>query len=76
VTSAFRKGFAEGFTFSGESAYVLIISILLGLVYVVGVGSAYCMAKLGRKQCLPLTRKSQSNWIIREKLPANHYRQF
>lgn len=77
----FGKYFKEGMLFFGERTSVLVNTLLLGIVYILGVGPMSILAKLTRKKFLDLTLDATraSYWEKIEKQPDTlnrYYRQF
>jgi len=77
----FKNGFKLGFRNFNSLISVIINSILLSLVYILGVGSTWLFAKLTHKDFLDLEikKKVASYWVNLnlKKVPRkNYYRQF
>lgn len=77
----FGKYFKEGVMFFGERTSALVNALLLGTVYIVGVGPMSLLARLSRKKFLDLTIDTAraSYWEEAEKqpdTPNRYYRQF
>lgn len=77
----FGKYFKEGMLYFGERTSALVNTLLLAIVYTVGVGPMSLLAKLSRKKFLDLTfdTNCQSYWQKVEKRPETlnrYYRQF
>ena len=78
---SFFSGVREGFTFFGECITTLVNSILLAIVYLIGVGLTSLVSRLFRKSFidLGLKPKSESYWIDasqKKRALDDNYRQF
>lgn len=77
----FLKGFKEGMRNFGYNITLIINSVLLSLVYIIGVGFTSIFAKLFRKQFLEtkISRKRETYWSdldLKKKSIEEYYRQF
>ena len=75
----FFKSFKKGMNQFGNNITIIVNSILLTLVYIIGVGTTSLFAKLFRKRFLELRKKSDSYWgdsNLRKKPIREYYRQF
>ena len=74
---SFRKGFAAGTRAFGERVSMIVNTLLLLVVYVVGVGLPAILGKLTGKRFLS-TEKQESYWVAipREDDKEGRYRQF
>ncbi len=73
--SSFKKGM-QGF---GQTITIVVNSILLSVVYLVGVGITSIIAKIFRKKFLELQLKNQESYWVTIKKTKNkedYYRQF
>ena len=77
----FFRGFKKGFNMFGETIATLVNSVLLFIVYVVGIGLTSLAAKLVKKRFLELKieKDKESYWsdlnLKKEKI-EKYYRQF
>ena len=77
--TTFWKGLKQGMQGFGQTITMVVNSILLSIVYLVGVGITSIIAKLFRKKFLELQlKKQESYWVtIKQKEnKENYYRQF
>ncbi len=75
----FFKGLKEGMHLFGQNIAILVNSILLFIVYVVGVGVTSLIAKLMGKRFLEMGKKEGSYWKdlnLKKKSIEEYYRQF
>ncbi len=77
----FVKGFKKGFTQFGHNLSNLVNSILLSIVYFIGVGITSIIAKITKKHFLEMKiKKSQktywSNLDLKKQKMDEYYRQF
>ena len=75
---SFFKGVKKGTKDFGENISTLVNSLLLLIVYVIGVGLTAIVAKVMRKQFLD-TKKKDSYWNelnLKKKEMKEYYRQF
>ncbi len=77
----FKKGFKIGFKKFGHNISVIINSILLSMVYLVGVGFTSIIAKLFKKNFLEtkILRDKETYWSdlnLKKKSMKDYYRQF
>lgn len=77
----FFKGFKKGTTNFGHNITLVINSILLSLVYIIGVGLTSIAAKLFGKHFLDIkwSKKKKSYWSdlnLKKKPIEEYYRQF
>ncbi len=77
----FFKGFKKGMTDFSSNIIVIINSILLAIVYIVGVGLTSIIAKIFRKKFLDtkLSKEKESYWSdlnLKKKKIEDYYRQF
>ena len=75
------SGFKEGQRAFTESITVIINSVLLAIVYIIGVGFTSIIAKLFRKKFLDtvISKEAKTYWSdikITKKSHADYYRQF
>ncbi|MDD9954395.1 MAG: hypothetical protein OXR66_08750 [Candidatus Woesearchaeota archaeon] len=75
---SFGRGFRHGFTLVGKNIAAIVNTVLLSIVYVVGVGLTSLFAKVFGKKFLDTTkRRSYWNKLNLKKQPMNsYYRQF
>jgi hypothetical protein len=77
----FFKGFKKGMKQFSDNISLIINSILLSIVYLLGVGITSIFAKLSGKHFLDLklSKKKKSYWSslnLKKKPIENYYRQF
>ncbi len=77
----FFKDVKEGFRLFGEVIATLINSILLLIVYLIGVGFSYLIIKLSGRQLLrkKVDKNIKSYWIdlnLKKEEMEDYYRQF
>ena len=77
----FASGFGKGFKEFGQNIAVIVNTILLSVVYLVGVGITSLIAKLMHKRFLDINMQSKAKtyWsdLNLKKKPTNeYYRQF
>jgi len=77
----FVNGLKTGTKNFGENISVLINSILLVIVYIIGVGITFIFAKLSRKHFLDtkISKKRETYWSdlnLKKKPIEEYYRQF
>ena len=75
----FFKGFKKGMKGFGDNLTIIINSILLSLVYIIGVGLTSLFAKLFRKKFLELKKRRGTYWSelnLKKKSTEDYYRQF
>lgn len=77
----FIKGFKEGQKLFGDTIGIIVNSILLSIVYFVGVGFTSLVAKIFKKRFLDVKRsdKDKTYWSdlhLRKKNKGEYYRQF
>lgn len=78
-TKQFSKGFKKGVKNFGSCISDIINTVLLGFVYIVGVGITSIIARLNKKRFLDTEKKEDSYWsdLNLEKKPTEeYYRQF
>ncbi len=75
---SFWKGFKEGFKQVGQHINAIVISLLLSVVYFIGVGLTALVAKLFRKRFLEWKEERTSYWkeLNPKKSAEEYYRQF
>jgi len=79
--SDFTNGFKKGMHSFGQTIAVIVNSVLLAIVYFIGVGITALFAKLTGKRFLDLKpdRKAKTYWVdlnLRKRPIKEHYRQF
>ena len=75
----FIKGFKNGMQNFGKSIVTIINTILLLLVYILGVGLTALFAKITGKKFLETELKKGSYWTslnLKKKKTEDYYRQF
>ena len=77
----FLTGFKKGMNGFGKTISVIINSILLAIVYIIGVGITSIACRLFRKQFLDVTpdKKAKTYWVdlhLKNRKIQDHYRQF
>lgn len=77
----FIKGFKKGFRNFGENFTAIINSVLLSIVYFIGVGPVAVLSKIFRKRYLELKtdKNAKSYWKelnLKKKPMDSYYRQF
>lgn len=75
----FFKGFKKGMKSFNESISAIINTILLFMVYIIGVGLTYAFAKIAGKHFLDLKKREDSYWSdlnLKKKEMKEYYRQF
>jgi len=77
----FSKGFAEGFKDFGNNISIIVNSVLLLIVYILGVGITSLIAKIFGKHFLEmkLSKKEKTYWSdlnLKKKPIEEYYRQF
>jgi DNA-binding MurR/RpiR family transcriptional regulator len=69
----------KGFKKFGEAIATIVNSVLLSIVYIIGVGATAITAKFVKKKFLKLNKNSQSYWedlnLTKEPI-ENYYRGF
>ncbi|HZX45245.1 MAG TPA: hypothetical protein VFF28_06195 [Candidatus Nanoarchaeia archaeon] len=76
---SFPKGFKKGMHSFGTNLSVIINSVLLTIVYFLGVGLTAIIAKLFGKHFMDMEKKKESYWSdlnLGKKPIESHYRQF
>ncbi len=81
IVMCFLAGFKKGFSSFGYNISIIINSILLSIVYFIGVGLTSILAKLAGKHFLDVKKslKRDSYWSnlnLRKKGIKGYYRQF
>ena len=79
--SEFFKGFKKGMKEFGHCISIIINTVLLSIVYIIGVGITSIIAKLAGKQFLELklNKKAKTYWNnlnIKKRPIDEYYRQF
>jgi hypothetical protein len=79
--SMFFKGFKEGMHIFGQNIAILVNTILLLIVYLIGVGMTSLVAKISGKRFLDMRtdKNSSSYWKplnLKKKKMEEYYRQF
>ena len=78
--NGFFEGFKKGVKLFGENIVLIVNSILLFIIYILGVGFTSLIAKLVGKQFLNLSiNKKGSYWSdlnLKKKKIKNYYKQF
>ncbi len=72
-------GFKRGFKDFGENISIIINSVLLSIVYLVGVGITSIIAKIAKKEFLETKMKRESYWSslnLKKEDKENYYRMF
>jgi hypothetical protein len=76
----FFKGFCRGFKGFSQNIALIVNTVLLTLVYVIGVGVTSMIAKIFKKQFLEIKlSKKNSYWSdlgLKKKSMQEYYRQF
>ncbi len=75
----FITGLKKGMKLFGESLSTVVNTILLLIVYVIGVGLSAVIAKLFKKHFLDFTHDKKSYWSdlnLKKKTMKDYYRQF
>jgi len=77
----FFRGFREGSKDFGHSISIIINSILLSIVYLVGVGITSLIAKIFNKHFLDtkISKEKESYWLdlnLKKKSLEEYYKQF
>jgi hypothetical protein len=77
----FFSGFSKGFSNFGHTISAIINSVLLLIVYVLGVGLTWLVAKIVRKQFLQtkVSHKQATYWSelgLKKQSTEKYYRQF
>ncbi len=75
----FFKGFRKGMKRFGNNIVIIINSILLSLVYFIGIGLTSIFAKLFRKKFLEFEKKNNTYWSelnLKKKPLEEYYKQF
>lgn len=76
----FITGFKHGFAAFGHTISTLVNSVLLSVVYFIGVGASALVAKIFNKHFFPLKHSKESSyWTdlrLGKKPIEDHYRQF
>jgi hypothetical protein len=77
----FLSGIKEGFKEFGENIALIVNSVLLSIVYFVGVGPTSLFAKLVKKSFLDvkIEKKSKTYWSdlnLKKRPEEEYYRQF
>jgi hypothetical protein len=77
----FSKGFAQGFKDFGNNISIIVNSVLLLIVYILGVGITSLIAKIFGKHFLEmkLSKKEKTYWSdlnLKKKPIEEYYRQF
>jgi len=80
-TKEFCCGFQKGFKDFGENIAIILNSLLLSIIYLIGVGLTSFFAKLAGKNFLDLkvSKKRKSYWKIpnlKKESLKTYYRQF
>jgi hypothetical protein len=78
---SFFSGFGEGFKEFGENLSVIVNSLLLSVVYFIGIGPTSFVAKLTKKDFLDVkpSKKAKTYWSdldLGKKKTEEYYRQF
>lgn len=79
--SDFKKGFKKGMNTFGQTIAIIVNSILLTIVYFVGVGMAFLFTKFTKKKFLDLkpNKNAKTYWVdlnLKKRPIEEHYRQF
>ena len=75
----FFKEFKRGMGDWGSNISTIVNSILLAIVYVVGIGVSACFAKISRKRFLETELSGETYWSelnLKKKNIDEYYRQF
>lgn len=77
----FFKGFKQGMQNFGKNITIIVNSVLLSLVYIVGVGFVFVFSRIFGKNFLDikLNKKRQTYWTnlnLQKKPIKEYYRQF
>jgi hypothetical protein len=77
----FFSGFGEGFKEFGENVALIVNSLLLSVVYIIGVGLTSLVSKLFKKSFLDMkqSKKSKTYWSnlnLKKRPDEEYYRQF
>jgi hypothetical protein len=73
------KNFKKGMSKFTSNIVVIVNTLLLSLVYLIGVGITSIFAKLFKKHFLELKRRNDTYWEtsdLKKKPMKNYYRQF
>ena len=79
--NSFIKGFKIGFNFFKENISIIINSILLSIIYIIGIGLSFLIAKILRKGFLDtkIDKNKNSYWLnlnLGKKKEDYYYKQF
>lgn len=75
----FLKEFKKGMKSFGENISIIVNSLLLLVVYFIGVGLTFALAKVFRKSFLDTKFTKESYWSdlnLKNRTIKEHYRQF
>ena len=75
----FFAGFKEGMHLFGQNIAILINTILLVVVYIIGVGPTSIIAKISGKRFLEMKQGKDSYWKplnLKKRQMEEYYRQF
>ena len=77
----FQKGLRKGFTEFGYNISLIVNTVLLTIVYVIGIGLSLIIAKMRGKQFLELelSKEQKTYWAelnLKKKSKEKYYRQF
>jgi len=75
----FFNGFKNGIKNFGENISIIVNTILLTMVYIIGVGITSLIAKMFKKHFLDKNSKDKSYWKVldlKKKKIEEYYRQF
>lgn len=77
----FFKGFYSGFKNFGQNISIIVNSLLLGIVYLAGVGLTAILAKFAKKQFLDIktAKEKKTYWSdlnLKKENIEKYYRQF
>jgi len=80
-TKEFFKGFCSGFKNFGQNISIIVNSVLLSVVYVVGVGLTAILAKFAKKQFLEIktVNEKETYWSdlnLKKENIEKYYKQF
>ncbi len=81
ILKNFFKGFKKGMSDFGQNITIIVNSILLTIVYIIGIGITSIIAKIFKKHFLDtkISKEKKSYWSeldLKKKPLDNYYRQF
>lgn len=76
TTKMFLKGLARGLTHTGHTITGIINTVLLLIIYFIGVGTAAIITKLAKQELIALEKKNTATYYNDKKIETENIQEY